>query len=96
MVTLGKTVITLALTDLEFDVLDELYFVTSFQQLQEALGIKENKLKLVLQTLLNKEWVKCYLDHSEELLANEVDLENNYKTYSYLATKAGLLAHNGR
>lgn len=84
------------MTDLEFDVLDELYFVTSFQQLQEALEMEMNTLKSVLQTLLNKEWIKCYLDHSEELLANEVDFENNYKTYSYLATKAGLLAHNGR
>jgi hypothetical protein len=83
-------------TDQEFDALDELYFVTSFQQLLQTLDWPVDELKLVLQTLLQKDWIRCYLNHSEELLPQEVDFENCYQTYYYLATKAGLLAHNGR
>jgi len=83
-------------TDQEFDVLDELYFVTSFQQLLQELEWPADELKSVLETLLEKEWVRCYLNHSEELLPQEVDFQKSYNTYHYLATKAGLLAHNGR
>ncbi|WKN44319.1 hypothetical protein [Tunicatimonas pelagia] len=84
------------MTDQEFDVLDELYFVTSFEELSEAVGMKEDELFLVLKALLEKKWIKCYQNHSEELLAHEVDINQYYQAYSYLATKAGLLVHNGR
>ncbi|MGD1893697.1 MAG: hypothetical protein ACFB15_24280 [Cyclobacteriaceae bacterium] len=84
------------MTDQEFDALDELYFVTSFQQLLQELDWPPDKLKSVLQSLLEKEWIRCYLNHSEELLPSEVDFESCHQTYHYLATKAGLLAHNGR
>jgi len=84
------------MTDLEFDVLDELYFVVSFNDLQEELEIDEPTLKEVLHSLLQKKWIKCYLNASEEALQDEIDYDNQYKSYHYLATKQGLLAHNGR
>lgn len=84
------------MTDLEYDVLDELYFVIPFSQLQHTLELEEGELKNVLQTLLRKEWVKCYSSQTNELSADETDFATQFKKYFYLATKAGLLAHHGK
>ena len=84
------------MTDLEFDILDELYFVTSFHELEKSTDKGEAEILFVLKTLLEKGWIKCFKDVTEEITATEKDFSNNYKNYQYLATKAGLLAHNGR
>lgn len=84
------------MTDQEYDVLDELYFVTSFAQLQEEVDMNKDALQETLKTLLEKGWIKCFADASEELSPYEVDMEASFQGYFYLATKAGLLAHNGR
>lgn len=83
--------------DLEFDILDELYFVQPFQYIKEELVLEEEVLKEALAKLLNKGWVKCLRKASDEVVAYETSLfEQNYKEYLYLATKEGLLAHNHR
>lgn len=85
------------MTDLEFDVLDELYFVQSFQYIQDNLEIEEEELKNALKGLIEKAWVKCLPQDIDEVIPEEVfDFDNNYKMYNYLATKEGLLAHNSR
>lgn len=84
------------MTDQEYDVLDELYFVVPFSHLQQELDMEEETLKKILETLLKKGWIKCFLSASEEALPAEIDLENRFDEYFYLATKSGLLAHNGR
>nr|WKN35542.1 transporter [Tunicatimonas sp. TK19036] len=84
------------MTDLEYDVMDELYFVTPFNQLRSTLELEEQELRNILQSLLQKNWIKCYVDHTEEILPHEVDFTHHYQEYFYLATKEGLLAHNGR
>ena len=82
------------MTDLEFDVLDELYFVTPYKDLVNSIDLSEKEVLKTLKQLIEKRWVKCFINESEELLPDEVDLENNYSNYHYLATKAGLIAHN--
>lgn len=84
------------MSDEEFDVLDELYFVISFEELMEAIDMHEQMLFQVLKDLLEKGWIRCYRNHSEELLPHEANFSRFYREYHYLATKAGLLAHNGR
>lgn len=84
------------MTDAEFDVLDELYFVQSFQYLIDELDMEKEDLKEVLTALVNKGWVKCFLSMHEEALSHELHLDEKYQEYFYLATKAGLMAHNGR
>lgn len=84
------------MTDLEFDVLDELYFVTSFQELAQTLELEESKLCGVLFGLLKKDWIKCYVDPSDEVLSQNLDFDQHYQSYYYLATKTGLMAHNGK
>lgn len=82
------------MTDLEYDLLDELYFVQSFDYLQNALAIEEPALKETLESLLKKGWVKCFVNNTEEVFIEDMDFEKRYRQYSYLATKQGLLAHN--
>ena len=84
------------MTDLEYDVLDELYFVISFTQLQDTLELEEHELKSVLQALLRKNWVRCFSNQTDDLSADETDFASQFKEYFYLATKAGLLAHHGK
>lgn len=84
------------MTELEFDVLEELYFVVPYRHLQEETDLDDDTLKGVLRALLGKGWVKCFLTTSEEAVEGEIDFENKYKDYYYLASKQGLLAHNGR
>ncbi len=84
------------MTDIEFDVLDELYFVQPFAYLVDELDMDELELKNTLAALIAKGWVKCFINMQEEELPHQVKLEEKYKEYFYLATKAGLMAHNGR
>ena len=84
------------MTDLEYDVLDELYFVIPFSQLQDTLELEKDELKKVLQALLRQGWIKCFSDQTHELSADETDFAAHFKDYCYLATKAGLLAHHGK
>ncbi len=96
--TPGKTALTnsTAVTDLEYDVLDELYFVIPFRQLQDTLELKEDELRNVLQTLFRKGWAKCMDAEHQELASDEIDFPHRYREYLYLATKAGLMAHHGK
>ncbi len=84
------------MTDQEFDVLDELYFVYSYDHVKSELGWEDGLLKKVLSDLLEKGWVKCFKSVHEELLPEELEFDHDYNKYLYLATKAGLFAHNGR
>jgi len=87
---------TINMTDQEFDVLDELYFVQPYNYLLEELEIEDAELKSVLVQLVEKGWVKCFLSMQEEALSQELQLEEKYREYFYLASKEGLMAHNGR
>jgi hypothetical protein len=82
------------MTDQEYDVLDELYFLTSFHELSNQVTISRENLKMVLKSLFEKGWVKCYKNKDEELPNQEVDLDTFFDQYNYLATKSGLFAHN--
>lgn len=82
------------MSDLEFDILDELYFVTPYTELLKQTRIAEEVLFEGLQALFEKGWVKCFSSVSEELDSDQVDLPRHFRQYCYLASKEGLLAHN--
>ncbi|REE05729.1 hypothetical protein [Marinoscillum furvescens] len=82
------------MTDEQFDVLDELYFVMSHDELREATGLNDEKLIAVLAELYEAGWIKIMHTVDEELAPDQVDLKTNAATYYYLASKKGLLAHN--
>lgn len=82
------------MTDQEFDLLDELYFVTQFSELQKSLSLDTTVLKTLLKSMIGRGWVKCFKTVSEEQDFDASDYEQYFSEYFYLATKAGLLAHN--
>ncbi|MBS0000979.1 MAG: hypothetical protein KFF73_18490 [Cyclobacteriaceae bacterium] len=82
------------MSDLEFDVLDELYFVQPYEQLRSTLSWDDDMLRDTLEKLLDKGWIRCYINPSEEIFKVDIDFEISYRNYFYLASKAGLFAHN--
>jgi len=82
------------MTTIQFDVLDELYFLQSYDYLTKTLKLNDKILKETLEELLKKGWIKCYSSPTEELMPESLEFGKNYANYHYLATKAGLIAHN--
>ena len=82
------------MTDIEYEILDELYFVNTFENLLKEIDIDESALLKELGQLISKEWVKCFINNNTEVKNDRVDLLNNRYKHLFLATKKGLMAHN--
>jgi hypothetical protein len=86
------------LTDLEFRIIDELYFVTSFNDLTNELGESSAALIQGLRTLLEKELISQLIFEQEQKDYRKLEtpdfgsLEHSY----FVASKKGLLIHNSR
>ncbi len=79
----------------EFDILDELYFVVSYPDLKSTLSLTDNEICAALQSLIQKGYVKIlYPDQDTEYEYNEDKFGQHCQDYYYLATKAGLVVHN--
>ncbi|WP_194776178.1 hypothetical protein [Pararhodonellum marinum] len=81
------------MSDDEFDLMDELYFVQPYVHLKEQLGWEDEKLLSTLQLLYQKEWIKCLYQPDEEIFSDARILQDG-KAYYYLASKKGLMEHN--
>ncbi len=86
------------MTDKEFDILDELYFVTSFPELKSNSGMSCPDLIVELRQLIAKSWIKCIDPDTEQDISDQPieELEKQYETILFLATKKGLMEHNSR
>ncbi len=82
------------MSDEEFDLLDELYFVISFTDLQQELKWEGDRLENALRNLFEKDWVRIF-DHPDNPreVAHVGQIDNWRKLY-FLATKEGLKVHN--
>jgi hypothetical protein len=81
------------MTENEFDVLDELYFVQSFGYLKETLDLEVSAILEALNSLYHNGLIKCLKTPDEECF-NQVDILKEGKGLYFLATKKGLMAHN--
>jgi hypothetical protein len=85
------------MTEIEFEIIDELYFVTPYRQIGDALFLTDEELCRSLQDLVAKGYVKCYYpDPDTEVAFNPATFGKNCGKYYFLATKAGLMVHNSR
>lgn len=82
------------MTDLEYEIIDELYFVISFQELKEQLEISAEELLLELDKMIRKGWVKVFTTDHEDVEIDAVDFSSSYQLFNYLASKKGLMIHN--
>jgi hypothetical protein len=83
------------LTDKEFDLLDELYFVQNYSELKEALKWQDQDIQSLLKDLSAKGYVKLLSDHDTEYILPESNQKTPWNTLYFLATKKGLMVHNG-
>ena len=84
------------MTDTEYDIINEIYFVTPYDDLKGATGFDDEEIKVNLVNLIAKGLVKVYQSMDEELAPENTDLEGCYKSYFYLVSKKGLFEHNQR
>lgn len=85
------------MTDAEFDILDELYFVTSFRDLLQKTELTTAELEQHLRSLLEKGLVRSYWpDPDTELAYEPTSFGAIGRDAFYLASKEGLLQHNTR
>lgn len=83
------------MSDQEYDLLDELYFVVSYTDLQKEVKMKDKELQKLLLTLIDRGWVLCFKAGTDtEVVPVHATFDQLASQYSYLASKKGLLAHN--
>ncbi len=81
------------MSDEEFDLIDELYFVQRYDFIKESLGWEDKKLLITLNSLYRSGMIKCLTSPDTERF-DVVDISAEGKNLFYLATKKGLMAHN--
>ena len=86
------------MTDLQFAVLDALYFVEPYDRILEEVGEPEHVVGAVLRELIALRWVQPmrFDKASNDFVRSHVFDTDDLRACHYLATKEGLLAHNGR
>lgn len=87
-----------ALTDLEYRILDEAYFVVSYSALSELAGLSSDAFNRVLLQLLNKKLIiqlrfEAALSDYRKLDSPE---PGELAQSSFVVSRAGLLMHNSR
>lgn len=83
------------MTEIEFDILDELYFVASYKDLRITLSLSDEELCQGLQSLLKRGYIRImYPDQDTEHAYEPNTFSKHCQDYFYLATKAGLVVHN--
>jgi transcription initiation factor IIE alpha subunit len=84
------------MTDLEFKILDVLYFPETLEAIVEETGLSQNLVRAELKRLVSKGWVSAmrYSESAQDWVPTPIyDVEEGYK---YLATREGLMRHAGR
>ncbi len=82
---------------LEMDVLNCLYFVEPFETILEETGLSPAIAGDVLKILISKKWVTpMKFDETEqEYIRSFIYDTDHMNDYRYMATKEGLMRHNG-
>ena len=82
------------MTDEEFELIDQLYFIQSFPDLLASTELKEPALLEQLNNLHKKGWLKTVALLDGDTPPNPIRILAEGTTYFYVASKEGLLAHN--
>lgn len=84
------------MTDLEYDIIDELYFVTGYQDLKETTELTDEELIVGLSGLVDKGFIRVFSEMDVEVEPQKVRIDQKLTDYLYLASKKGLKEHNLR
>ncbi len=82
---------------LEMDVLNCLYFVEPFETILEETGLSPAIAGDVLKILISKKWVTPmkFDEKEQEYIRSFIYDTDRMHDYRYMATKEGLMRHNG-
>ena len=83
------------LNEVQFDILDNLYFVESYENVLADVDHPEPIIRDELRTMIDKGWVHVmeFDEKSGDYLRTPIYDTDNMKEYHYLASKEGLLRH---
>lgn len=86
------------LTKLQFAVLDSLYFPEPFENILEEVAQPRPVVLAELRELIDKTFVQVlrWDDTAQDFLPSPFLDADNMQDFRFLATRKGLLAHNGR
>jgi len=86
------------LSDIDFDILNALYFVEPFEKIMEEVAAPPKIVADCLKHLIAKKYVVAmrFDEEKQDYIKSFIFDSDDMNAYSYLATKDGLLAHNGR
>ena len=84
------------LTDIEYDILNAIYFVEPFEHILAECTAPPNIVADVLKQLIHKKYVVAmrFDEDKQEYSRSFIYDSDNMNAYAYLATKEGLMAHN--
>ena len=81
------------MTNIEYAIIDELYFVISFKELLAQLDFDKELLENELRKLYQKGWIRIY-DGIDKELENHVLLDESFSKYRFFVSEKGLSEHN--
>lgn len=86
------------LTDIEYDILNALYFVEPFQNILDECKAPEKIVADVLKQLIAKKFVSPmqFDEEKQEYVRTYFYDSDDMRAYHYLATKEGLMIHNSK
>lgn len=84
------------MTDIEYEIIDELYFLTSFADLKSTFNQGDVDLEEMIWRLISKGWVRMTDKNDNEIQTVESDFHRQKDQFYFIVTKSGLLAHNQR
>lgn len=86
------------LSEIDFDILNVLYFVEPFSKILEEVDAPPKIVGDCLKHLIAKKYVVAmrFDEQKQDYVKSFMFDSDDLHAYSYLATKDGLLAHNGR
>jgi hypothetical protein len=85
------------LTVLQFDILDTLYFIEPYEHILEEVNAPAAVVGAELRFMIDRGWVQVmqYDEKSSDYRRTMIYDSDNLGQYGFLATKEGLLKHNG-
>lgn len=86
------------LSDIEYDILNAIYFVEPFQNILDECKAPEKIVADVLKQLIAKKYVTPmqFDEQKQEYIRTYFYDSDDMHAYHYLATKEGLMIHNSR
>lgn len=86
------------LSELEFRILDSLYFVEPFDRIVEECGEKPAIVSDVIEQLIHKKWIvpMRWDEEKADFVRSYMYDRDDLNAFSYMATKEGLMAHNSK